>query len=158
MSEFMLRRLTGRDWGVLRSVRLRALSESPGSFATSAEEAAGWPDSVWTAWAEHSAVFVAWAGNEPAGMVSEAPRDGSDECGLAAMWVDPTYRGSGLADELVTSFLGHARDRGAARVTLWVEPVNLRAAGLYRRHGFTPTGESKETTLGTVTELSLDHG
>jgi ribosomal protein S18 acetylase RimI-like enzyme len=137
---------------------LRALSESPASFATSAEEAASWPDSVWIDWAKRSAVFVAWAGNQPAGMVSEAPRQKSDECGLAAMWVDPTYRGSGVADELVTSFLGHARDRGAARVTLWLELDNLRAARLYRRHGFTPTGESKETTLGTATESSMDLG
>ena len=59
------------------------------------------------------------------------------------MWVHPDHRGTGVATALLEAVTTWARDDGASRLTLWVARTNDTAANLYRRKGFTATGESK---------------
>jgi ribosomal protein S18 acetylase RimI-like enzyme len=44
---------------------------------------------------------------------------------------------------LLEALSAWATDDGAKRLTLWVARTNDPAANLYRRNGFTATGESK---------------
>ena len=57
--------------------------------------------------------------------------------------VHPDHRATGVASALVDAITTWATEDGATRVTLWVARTNNVAANLYRRHGFTATGESK---------------
>ena len=59
------------------------------------------------------------------------------------MWVHPDHRGTGVASALVDAVTTWATEDGATRLTLWVARTNDPAVSLYRRHGFTATGESK---------------
>ena len=48
-------RQTGSDdWATLRRLRLRALADAPGAFASTLEAELAFPDDVWRAWAGHS--------------------------------------------------------------------------------------------------------
>ena len=48
-------RQTGSDdWATLRRLRLRALADAPGAFASTLEAELAFPDDVWRAWARHS--------------------------------------------------------------------------------------------------------
>ena len=79
---------------------------------------------------------------------------------LVAMWVAPELRGTGNARALVERVLDWAREHGASRVCLSVEPGNDRAARLYEKCGFVetairrrfPTSRTR-TTASTCYEL-----
>jgi ribosomal protein S18 acetylase RimI-like enzyme len=68
-------------------------------------------------------------------MVAGLPQaDGSLE--LISMWVDPLYRGKGVAAALVTTLVNWAEQSRYSPVTLRVHPENARALGFYRGFGF----------------------
>ena len=56
--------------------------------------------------------------------------------GLAAMWVDPAYRRSGVAQAMMGELVAAATDLGARRLHLQVWAHNEPALALYRRLGF----------------------
>jgi ribosomal protein S18 acetylase RimI-like enzyme len=60
---------------------------------------------------------------------------------LLGMWVDPSYRGRGLATALLDHAVGWARDRGASEMVLWVADHNTTARRLYERAGFVATSD-----------------
>jgi mycothiol synthase len=73
--------------------------------------------------------------------------------GLAVGYVNtigvlPAWRGRGLGRELLRWSVGYLRGRGARLIELTVEAANDRATQLYRRHGFVPTIEWPNWTLG----------
>ena len=61
---------------------------------------------------------------------------------LLAMYVDPTYRGQGCAEQLLDAVVAAASDRGARRLVLHVTAGNEAANRSYTRYGFVPTGRS----------------
>jgi len=58
------------------------------------------------------------------------------EFNLIAMWVNPMFRGRGIADLLISAIKGVAISQGYSRVVLSVSPDNLRAVNFYSRHNF----------------------
>lgn len=81
-------------------------------------------------------LFVARLGGDVVGTVAiRLHEDGSSE--LKRMYVRPTTRGSGIADELIGAALDHARANGSH--CTWLESmrgVMERAIAVYRRNGF----------------------
>jgi ribosomal protein S18 acetylase RimI-like enzyme len=136
-----VRRLRADETALLRDVRLRALTEAPGAFATSLEEAREWPPERW---AEIACQFnaVALEGERGVGMVSAWLLENGNAW-LARLWVDPTVRGSGLGLRLIEAVVEWAGERGAAAVELSVIADNRAAAALYERAGFTETGRRR---------------
>jgi len=59
---------------------------------------------------------------------------------LWQLYVIPPFQGSGVAAELVSSGLGHARARQHDVIWLGVSPDNLRAMAFYRKEGFETLG------------------
>jgi ribosomal protein S18 acetylase RimI-like enzyme len=57
------------------------------------------------------------------------------------MWVAPAVRGRGVGWALVGAVQRWATDMSFGRVGLWVTETNEPALTLYRRCGFTDTGE-----------------
>ena len=103
MSDITVRSLGTDEWDRYRSMRLKALEESPEAFvATHAEEAAE-PDDFWRVRMERSVRLLAERDGEPLGIASVGP--GGDDEGKAAqlfgLWVRPEARGSGVAAALV---------------------------------------------------------
>jgi RimJ/RimL family protein N-acetyltransferase len=150
MSELVVRRIRGDEWRHLKDVRLRALLNSPESFGSSYERDSGFADAVWMERAAHgegTGTGATWIAEKSAdsrflAMITLINPDPSqDVLELVGMWVDPAERGTGLADELVTNAIDHARVTGCAHLRLWVATPNVRAQRLYLRHGFQLTGE-----------------
>ena len=59
-----------------------------------------------------------------------------DQLHLGNLYVDPAYRGTGLADDLVARAMQHAREDGAVELTLEVDADNDRALAYYEKLGF----------------------
>ncbi|MFB6254247.1 MAG: GNAT family N-acetyltransferase [Halobacteriaceae archaeon] len=60
----------------------------------------------------------------------------ADKLHLGNIYVDPKYRGTGLADDLVTRGIQHAREDGAEELSLNVAVDNDRALAYYEKLGF----------------------
>jgi ribosomal protein S18 acetylase RimI-like enzyme len=79
--------------------------------------------------------------------------DGPDKLGLGNVYVDPAYRGTGVADDLVARAVQQAREDGAAEFVLDVDVDNDRALAYYEKLGFEV---SKYTMRVPVEEVQLD--
>lgn len=66
-----------------------------------------------------------------------------DAAVINEIYVAPKLRGAGVADDLLSAALAHARrqDLPLERVILDVDAANERARSFYRRHGFESWGE-----------------
>ncbi len=168
-----VRTLGPDDVETLRSIRLRALADSPEQFSSTWEREALRTVEDWRRWIASGATFVFeddgssdGTGPGPVGLAAAVPDD--DEPGperpsvvwLMAMWVEPAARGTGAARALVDAVLDWARHHGAAKVRLNVVESNARARRLYERHGFSVTGNAEcggrveivmECAIGVVT-------
>ncbi|MDA9823967.1 GNAT family N-acetyltransferase, partial [Paracoccaceae bacterium] len=63
----------------------------------------------------------------------------------------PDWHGQGVANQLLSTFIDHVRNKGFTRVVLKVDARNDRAQSLYRKHGFI-NGPSE----GNVLEMRLE--
>jgi GNAT superfamily N-acetyltransferase len=126
---------------VLRDLRLAALQDAPGAFASSFARERSDPPARWRERVDGCAWFAAEAHGAPVGLVAGKPSSGlADRRDLISMWVHSAHRGSGVAPRLVRAVVEWAVADGAREVALWVADGNASAAGLYRRAGFRPTG------------------
>ena len=151
-----IRRIRADEWAELRALRLRALAGAPDAFGSTLAEARERLDSRWQQWAasgaagEADVLFVADRDGHLRGLAGGRTEDlPPDEIELVSMWVDPALRGTGTALRLVEAVLGWARERGVARVRLWVTEGNTPAVRLYARAGFAPTDETAPLRPGS---------
>jgi GNAT superfamily N-acetyltransferase len=158
-----VRRLTGDDWRVLRSVRLAALADAPDAYGSTLAREQAFTEADWRGRLAMSRTLsaVAFAGEEPVGLVGAVPAAGADmetnltTVMLVAMWAHPDHRGVGVGDALVTNVLQWAAEKGWSRVVLRVADGNVAARKLFLRHGFVSTGARVplESNPGVGTEV-----
>jgi ribosomal protein S18 acetylase RimI-like enzyme len=139
-----IRRLRTDEANALRTLRLRALADSPWAYGSSYARELEHGDDWWEARARQDGdvLYVAADGDELVGMAGGFHPE-PDVVMVWGMWVAPGSRGRGLARALVEAVIGWARERGAATVKLEVTDTERArpAAALYRSLGFVPTGE-----------------
>ena len=82
------------------------------------------------------ATVVAYDEDGPVGHACLRELDGELE--IKRMYVVPSRRGSGIADELLTAMEAAARDEGALRVIIHTGDRQHAALKFYDRHGYTP--------------------
>src|SRR5665811_279274 len=95
-------RLVADDWQAYRAIRLAMLQESPSAFGSTHEEAVSFDEPLWQQRLTDNVVFLARVGRTPAGsaVFSEYGVTDPDDCSLFGMWVDPAFRGTGVARAL----------------------------------------------------------
>jgi ribosomal protein S18 acetylase RimI-like enzyme len=129
------------EWPRLRTIRLRALAESPEAFVTTVREAEGWSPESWESQIEKFATFIWREGETDLGIVRGAAHDGDPEAGyLISMWVAPEARRRGIGAALVNEVIVWARHQGLRRLVLDVGEDNVPAQKLYQSQGFVATG------------------
>ena len=70
---------------------------------------------------------------------------------LRMFLVEPEMRGTGLAPALLEHVIDHARDTGAARLTLWTHESHRAAGRLYARRGFQLVDQTPVEAFGQPT-------
>lgn len=133
----------------LRTVRLRALEESPAAFGSTHARESQFTHDEWLVRA------MRWNGDLGIGYL--AMEDGAG-CGIAgcfldasepakaelvSMWTAPTHRQRGVGRLLVNAVMDWARMRGAKSIQLMVTSGNESAIEFYGRLGFTKTGRTE---------------
>jgi GNAT superfamily N-acetyltransferase len=136
-----IRRAVNGDEGVLRDLRVQALTDAPAAFGSTLERELARTVEDWRKWMSPGVTFLLQADGEPRGLVAGV-YDSAD-CAivhLMAMWVHPAVRGSGAADSLVEAVKKWAASVRATEVRLNVVETNERARRCYERCGFRLTG------------------
>lgn len=87
-------------------------------------------------------VFLVQARDE----ATQAVRPGIAQ--LRMLIVEPSARGLGLGERLVTECERFAREKGYERIVLWTNANLLAARGIYRRAGYVLTGSEPHRSFG----------
>ena len=145
------------DEGVLRDLRLQALTDAPDAFGSTYERELARTVEDWGRWLSPGATFTLEDGHAACGLVACA-RDATapTTVDLMAMWVHPMMRGSGAADALVAEVIAWARTDGARLVRLRVVQENVRAQRVYERHGFQLTGRTGVRERDGAIEVEME--
>lgn len=144
----VIRRLRPDEAGLFRDLRLRALEESPASFADTLTEVAAQPPEYWDKLTasvtrpDGQVMLVAEDGAQAIGFVFGLfDRDDQTLGHLGGMWVEPDARRQGVGRALTEAVIAWARERKLRALALWVTEGNRGAIDLYTMLGFAATGE-----------------
>lgn len=133
-----IRPTSAADWRALKAIRLAALREDPTAFGVTHAAAAAYSDEQWqtrAAGTDRAEYVLAFDGAQAVGIVAGVV-SAKEQYNLIAMWVQPDYRGRGVAGQLIDAIKARAQAKGHRRIVLDVAPENTSAANLYLRQGF----------------------
>jgi ribosomal protein S18 acetylase RimI-like enzyme len=155
--QITVRRAAVGDEPMLRALRVQALTTDPDAFGSTLERELARTTADWQRWLSPGATFIAFSGDEPAGLVA----GGHDQHDLAtvnlmAMWVHPALRGSGAGDALVGALVSWAAAERARDVRLMVIAHNDRARRFYERSGFRVTGRETRRERDGAIEVEMN--
>jgi ribosomal protein S18 acetylase RimI-like enzyme len=157
---FTARRLGPDDHGLLRTIRLRALSLEPSAFGSTFDREEAFSEEVWRdrLRPEGNPHFVCCEeSGEAVGLVAGMINGDDHEIAeLVGMWVDPHARGTGTADALVAEVANWAISKGCTTVRLHVTEGNSRAESTYRRNGFERTGRTFTRERDGFPEIEME--
>lgn len=99
-------------------------------------------------------LLVAGRPGEVHGVIDAGPARDPDEgtgtgevAEVRSLHLDPTVVGHGLGAVLLAAALARLAQHGLDDVTLWVIEGNGPASRFYERHGWSPDGASRTTTV-----------
>lgn len=138
-----IRRTSGDDWALLRAIRLEALRDTPEAFGATYDESLIFSDNEWRTFAEKRCYFLAERDGAVVGMISGGFNDAHPGTRwMYGMYVTPSDRGTGAAQELVRHVSEWAHGEGADELFLHVGSSVARARAFYEKMGFVPTGDT----------------
>ncbi|WP_228984161.1 GNAT family N-acetyltransferase [Streptomyces sp. DH12] len=172
---YLVRPVRAEEWREVRELRLAALRDPVAHLAylDTYEEAAARPDAHWRERAGRAAagvvarqfVAVAPGGRWVGSVTALVEREGHDvlfgtppkvdQTHLVGVYVRPEARGSGVAEALLRAaaeWSWSLREPVVRRVRLYVHEHNARAAALYRKAGFVPSGVVDSVECGPEPE------
>ena len=130
-----------------KTVRLRALQDTPTAFGSTYAKESGLSHSDWVkrvdTWNGGRAVcYIAMDEGQPCGIIAGYfDKNDPRRVEVASMWVAPTQRRAGLGTTLMEAVERWAHNFGAAELRLMVTSNNATAKRFYQRCGFTFTGK-----------------
>jgi ribosomal protein S18 acetylase RimI-like enzyme len=139
--------LTPDDAEAFKALRLKAILDSPASIWSTYEEEAQLTLEDIRNRIRHTdtqVVFGAFSDSVLTGIVGwrrELLTQVAHKAGIWGVFVDPEWRGSGIAHTLLEAAISHAREQKVLQIHLSVHTENVRAQRLYRSAGFTSYGQ-----------------
>jgi GNAT superfamily N-acetyltransferase len=133
--------LAPEEWHVLRTIRLRALRDSPAAFMSYYEAEARWGEGQWRRRLDSASWVVAIESGAVIGIAGLVDGHAADGRHVEWTWVEPTHRHRGVFRALLDALVDLENGDGAYDLSLWVLENNHAARQAYARLGFQPTGE-----------------
>ncbi|NKB66631.1 MAG: GNAT family N-acetyltransferase [Candidatus Latescibacteria bacterium] len=131
---------------LLKSVRLRALQDTPTAFGSTYAREAAFTDTQWQQRASrhdgrHGIGYLVMDQGEPCGIAgSFIDRNANNKTHLVSMWVASSHRRRGLGRQLVEAIVSWAASKGIGTLYLLVTATNKPAIAFYRGLSFALTG------------------
>ncbi|MBV8511131.1 MAG: GNAT family N-acetyltransferase [Xanthobacteraceae bacterium] len=142
MDELIVRALALAEWDAFRNLRLAALKDAPGAFATSYADAVKRAPETWQSLVSGPAnqIFGLFDGAQLVGITGAFawPDDASEETATLVMsYIVPAYRGRCLSGLLYTAALDWIRAHPRfKRVIVAMRASNTASRRACERHGF----------------------
>jgi len=139
--------VTSENAIVFKSLRLRALQDTPRAFSSTYADESRLTDTEWVKRAaqgsgQRSRTYLAMDTVGPCGIAGGFfDKEDSTRAHLVSMWVAPTHRRLGIGGQLVNAVVDWASAEGARTLRLIVTSNNDGAIEFYKRLGFTITVE-----------------
>ena len=143
---------------LLRTVRLAALTDSPGACGAKLEDERKKPMVEFEEAArshsqsEKSTTFLATQSNSAVGQIGAFFETTEGRAYICAMWVSPKVRRQAIGTRLFNAAAEWLHQRGAEQIHAWVADSNEAAIEFYRQLGFVAT-ETKMPLLSDPSEL-----
>ncbi|RKN39069.1 GNAT family N-acetyltransferase [Micromonospora endolithica] len=158
-----VRRIRPEDAARMRALRLEMLADAPLAFLETIADAAARPHAEYAARVARTSVgtrdaqFVADPGGRFVGHAGgTVPPDEPGLTVVYAIYVTPSWRGTGLLGDLIEAVADWSRAGGRPELMLEVVVGNDRAFRAYQRLGFTDTGvRVPHPTVPALTELQM---
>lgn len=144
-----IRSITPQGAMLFKSVRLRALQDTPSAFGSTYTKESQLSDAEWLnraiSWNGQSRImFLAMDGTEACGIAGcYVDPDDATRAQLISMWTSPTHRQRGIGRLLVSEVLAWTRKRKVGTLLLMVTSNNETAMRFYERLGFARTGHTE---------------
>jgi GNAT superfamily N-acetyltransferase len=138
-----IKHLDPDDVDIFRSIRLEALNREPQAFASTAADWEQLSAEEWRARLTNNAVFVAFEGSQPLGIMGlmrERASRLAHRATIIMVYVRDEARGTGVARHLLAHLTDHARASGIRLLELVVRADNPTATRFYAREGFHEIG------------------
>jgi ribosomal protein S18 acetylase RimI-like enzyme len=141
--------ITAKSALAFKTVRLRALRDSPAAFGSTYAKESQLTDADWVTrasqWSgERSILYLATDEGIACGIAgSFLDEDDATRAHLVSMWTAPTHRQRGVGRRLVNAILAWACLRRARTLQLMVTCDNKSAIMFYQRLGFSLTGRTE---------------
>jgi len=145
----VLRRITPEMASHYKTVRLRALLDTPNAFGSTYLRESQFTDEEWSKRAanldgERATGYLAFDSDRYCGIVGcFLDEDDPRKADLVSMWVAPEYRRQGVGRLLIDAVQSWAADRGVKTLLLMVTSCNQDAVEFYMRIGFSMTGRTE---------------
>jgi GNAT superfamily N-acetyltransferase len=129
-----------------KTVRLRALQDTPTAFGSTYAKESALSDSDWLSrvdtWNGPGGVcYLGMDEGAACGIIAGyCDKNNPQRAWVASMWVAPTYRRTGLGTMLMNAVKSWAHSLGAAELCLMVTSNNPSAMRFYERCGYSFTG------------------
>ena len=129
-----------------KTVRLRALQDTPSAFTGTYLAEAKLSDQDWltrvATWnGSHSICYLGMGTSGPCGIIAGYfDKSGLPCVWVASMWVAPEHRRTGLGTMLMDAIARWAHNQGAGELRLMVTSGNASAMSFYERCGYAFTG------------------
>ena len=137
-------RATIDDLELIKDIRLKSLKESPEAFTSTYDIEIKYDDDWWRNRISRSQYFLAKYNEGYAGISCciSLPEYEDDKRKLVSMWVDPKFRGFGVATLLINDTKEWAKDNNVSEIELDVFEENIEAKRLYEKNGFVMTRDN----------------
>jgi RimJ/RimL family protein N-acetyltransferase len=143
-----VRRIHRGETDLYRQIRLKALQDAPYAFSSTYDSALRRSAESWREQAESTAqgsdraTFIAFSEEESIGITALYRLKDQAEVGeVLQVWVDPEFRGTGVARDLMDAVFQWAGENNFRRIIAGVTKVNLRALKFYTKYGFSVVNE-----------------
>jgi GNAT superfamily N-acetyltransferase len=150
-----IRPITSDEWRLWRSLRLRAVEESPDAFRGTLPHESAEAGSWWRGLIERATdrgrglLLVAEVESDPVGMLFGRLDAESELLEVGSIWVDPDVRRQGIGSSLIETAVRWAREAGASRGAVWITEGNAAALELCAGQGFAATGDTEALREGS---------
>jgi len=145
-SSTLVEQIEPNDWLRLRSIRLKALTESGHAFGGTFEVESAEDEIAWRNKFEKLDFLVASVDGVDDAMlyVEVLAGDFGATCWIGGCWSDPRFRGKGLMRAMFTYIDKQAKDWKIQGLGVWTD--NYIAITAYEKLGFVKMGEDTEST------------
>ena len=145
-NEVVVEIIEPNEWQRLRSIRLRALTDSGHAFGGTLEGESAEDESVWRGKFEKNDFLIASIDGVDVAMMYIEVLDGDfgATCWVGGCWSSPDFRGKGLLKSMFEFIDQQDRDWKVQGLGVWTDNYNAIAA--YEKLGFAKMGEDTEST------------